>query len=51
MLLDDSQESNDNLGRRSNQNLSLTSLLGVGNSLKGVSESRSSGHFGLSESG
>lgn len=45
VLLHDSQELDDDLGRRSNDNLSLTSLFSVGNGLKSVSENRSASHF------
>lgn len=44
MLLHDLQELDDDLGGGSNHDLSLTSLLGVGDGLKGVSENRGSSH-------
>lgn len=47
MLLHDSEELDDDLGGRSDHNLSLTSLLGVGNGLKGVSENGGSSHFAV----
>ena len=45
MSLHNSQELDNDLGRGSDQDLSLTSLLGVGNSLKSVSENGSASHF------
>lgn len=47
MSLHNSQELDNDLGRGSDQDLSLTSLLGVGNSLKSVSENRSASHVEL----
>jgi hypothetical protein len=44
MLLHDLQELDDDLGCGSNQDLSLTSLLGVGDGLEGVSKNRGSSH-------
>lgn len=44
MLLHDLQELDDNLGRRSNQNLSLTGLFSVVDSVQGVSQNRGSSH-------
>lgn len=44
MLLDHLQEADDNLGGRADEHLALTSLLGVGNSLKSISEDRGAGH-------
>lgn len=44
MLLHDLEELDDDLGGRSDQDLSLTSLLGVGDGLESVSENRRSGH-------
>lgn len=47
MSLHNSQKLDNDLGRGSDQDLSLTSLLGVGNSLKSVSENRSASHVEL----
>lgn len=44
MLLHDLQELDDNLGRRSNQDLSLTGLFSVVDSVQGVSQNRGSSH-------
>jgi hypothetical protein len=47
MSLHNSQKLDDDLRRGSDQDLSLTSLLSVGNSLKSVSENRSASHVEL----
>lgn len=44
VLLHDGEELDDDLGRRSDHDLSLTGLLGVGDGLESVSENRGSGH-------
>lgn len=44
VLLHDLQELDDNLGRRSDQDLSLAGLLGVVDSVQGVGQYRGSGH-------
>lgn len=43
--LHDGQKLDDNLGGRSDENLSLTGLLGVGDGLESVSENGSASHF------
>jgi hypothetical protein len=45
VLLHDGQELDDDLGGRSDQDLSLAGLLGVGDGLESVSENGGSGHF------
>lgn len=47
MSLHNSQELDNDLRGRSNQNLSLASLLGVGNSLKSISKNGSASHVEL----
>ena len=47
MLLHDRQELDDDLGRRSDQDLSLAGLLSVVDSVQGVSQNRGSSHCRL----
>ena len=47
MLLNDLQELDDDLRGRSNDDLSLTGLLGVVDSVQGISQNRCSSHFSM----
>ena len=48
MSLHNLQELDDNLGRRSNQNLTLTGLFSVVNSVQSISQNRRSSHCSIS---
>ena len=46
MLLHDTQELDDDLGARSDEDLSLAGLLGIVDRVEGIMENRSLDHFG-----